>query len=403
MRIAMVGTRGVPARYGGFETAVEEVGRRLAERGHDVTVYCRPVEVGVDDGLQGGETATTSSRHLGMDRIELPALRRRSLETLSHSFLSAVDTRRRPRFDVVFLFNAANAPFIPLLRMRRTPVAVHVDGLESRRAKWGRLGRRYYRFVEALAVRWADALIADAEAIARYYEDEFAASSDTIVYGAACIGSLGTDDLVALDLEPERFHLVVARFEPENHVDLIVRGYRRSGATWPLVVVGGAPYSQDYSAAIVAAAGGDPRIRLVGPVWDQGTLDQLYHHAASYVHGHSVGGTNPSLLRAMGAGTAVIAFDVIFAREVLGEHGVYFADEASLAAALELCEADVDAARRRGSAGRERVATMYRWDDVAAAYEDLAGRLVAGRSRRREASGRRRRGSPWAGGAAPPG
>lgn len=385
----MVGTRGVPAHYGGFETAVEEVGRRLVERGHDVVVYCRSGEA-------------PSSSHLGMERVVLPALRRKSLETLSHTLVSALDSLRRPKFDVVFLFNSANSPFVPILRRRRTPIAVHVDGLESRRSKWGRIGRRYYRVAETLSVRWADALIADAASIGTYYSDEFGASTELIAYGAPLLEGLDACGLDELDIESGRFHLVVARFEPENHVDLIVRGYRRSNASWPLVVVGGAPYSAGYVAGVYDLAAGDGGIRLVGPVWDQALLDRLYHHAGTYVHGHSVGGTNPSLLRAMGAGTAVVAYDVVFAREVLGDVGWYFSDVDDLAARLEAAETDPAALRERGVRSRARVAAAYRWDDVAERYEQLAERLVAGESRRLEVGGRRNPRSPWRRHGAPP-
>lgn len=380
----MVGTRGVPARYGGFETAIDEVGSRLVERGHHVTVYCRST------------VASGPQSYRGMELVVLPALRRKSLETLSHTALSALDTLRRLRFDVVFLFNAANAPLLPVLRGRSTAVAVHVDGLESRRAKWGRIGRRYYRSCEALSVRWADALIADAAAIGDYYATEFGASTELIAYGAPILLDLDLGGVADLGLDPGRYHLVVARFEPENHVDVIVEGYRRSAATWPLVVVGGAPYSKGHIADVYAAAADDPRIRFTGPIWDQELLDRLYYHAGTYLHGHSVGGTNPSLLRAMGAGTAVVAFDVVFAREVLADAGLYFSDAAALGSLLERLEADPAELARLGDAGRERAATHYRWDDVAAAYEQLALRLAAGHSRRKEVSGRRDRGSPWA-------
>jgi len=151
MKIAMIGTRGVPARYGGFETAVEEVGRRLAERGHEVVVYCRG-----DD---------RSPEYLGMRRVRLPALRSRTAETLSHTALSVLHLLRR-RADVALVFNAANAPLLPMVRMARIPVAVHVDGLEWQRGKWGRWGRRYYLMGERCAVRWADELIADAGGVA---------------------------------------------------------------------------------------------------------------------------------------------------------------------------------------------------------------------------------------------
>ncbi len=299
----MIGTRGVPARYGGFETAVEEIGRRLADRGHEVVVYCR------------GGAEPRLDRYLGMELVHLPAARRKSLETLSHTFLSVASVlRQRRKPDVAIVFNAANAPFVPLLHARRIPVAVHVDGLEWRRTKWQGAGRRYYRGVEALSVRWADALIADAAGIAEYYAEEFGAPTELLSYGAPVQDDPQHDRIAELELQPAGYHLVVARFEPENHVLEIVRGYAASAATRPLVVVGSAPYSDDYTATISEIAAADPRIKLLGGIWDAELLDQLYANALSYLHGHSVGGTNPSLLRAMGAGTGVIAYDVNFNR-----------------------------------------------------------------------------------------
>lgn len=381
LRLAFIGTRGVPAQYGGFETAVEEIGRRLAARGHHVVVYRRAAE---------GETSSPSA-HLGMELRTLPALRSKALETLSHTMLSAVHHRFNRPAEVVFLFNAANAVLLPIVRLRsRTPVAVHVDGLEWQRSKWGRTGRWWYRMSESLAVRWADALIADAPGIAAYYAQTFGASTEQIAYGAPILERAGTDRIAALGLEPGRYHLVVARFEPENNVALIVEGYRASRAQLPLVVVGGAPYSAEYTQAVRAAAEGDERIRLIGPVWDQDQLDELYAHALLYLHGHRVGGTNPSLLRAMGAATAVAAFDVRFNREVAGDHAWTFATSGELASIVERAEADPADCAARGQALQRRAAASYRWDDVATAYEALARALLAGQTRRGEVSGRRR-------------
>ena len=177
MRIALLGTRGVPARYGGFETAVEEVGRRLADRGHRVVVYCRTA----------GADAPRPKTHLGMRLVHLPAARKRSLETLSHSALSVAHLLAH-RTDAAIVFNAANSPLLPALRAARIPVATHVDGLEWKRAKWGPVGQRYYRMAESMAVRWSDALIADAEGIAGYYRSEFGAPTTLLTYGAPLIG-----------------------------------------------------------------------------------------------------------------------------------------------------------------------------------------------------------------------
>jgi glycosyltransferase involved in cell wall biosynthesis len=377
MRIALVGTRGVPARYGGFETCVEEVGRRLVKAGHEVVVYCR---------ASGHCEALTE--YEGMSLVHLPALRRKSLETLSHTAMSVLHLMRHP-VDVAIVFNAANSPFLPLLRARGIPVATHVDGLEWNRAKWRGAGRRYYRLAESMAVRWSDALIADAQGIASYYAEEFGADTDLLTYGAPILTATGTDELRGIGLRENGYHLVVARFEPENHVDLIVDGYRRSAAELPLVVVGSAPYADEYTRRIHAMA--DERVQFLGSVWNQRLLDQLYANALTYEHGHSVGGTNPSLLRAMGAGTATIAFDVTFNREVLGPAGAYFADSGSLATLFERAEADRTETGRRACAARMR-ASAYDWDEVAGGYADLCARLALHRPTRRP-SGRRTHGS----------
>ena len=380
MRIAMLGTRGVPARYGGFETAIEEIGRRLVERGHEVVVYCRET---------GDPTADS---HLGMELVHLPAAHRKSLETLSHTALSVSHLLRSGRpCDAAIVFNAANAPFVPPLHARGIPVVVHVDGLEWQRGKWQGAGRRYYRVAESMAVRWADALIADAQGIADYYASEFAAETELIAYGAPVQDQPGAARLPRLGLEPRAYHLVVARFEPENHVSEIVSGYIGSQARHPLVVVGSAPYSDGYTARVKEMAIRDPRVRLLGGVWDQAQLDELYANALTYLHGHSVGGTNPSLLRAMGAGTAVLAWDVVFNREVLGDRGWFFDRPSGVAELLEEAEALPDLMIDTGRALRERARKTYDWDDVTVLYEELVARVAAGETVRGTATGRRAR------------
>lgn len=384
LSIAMVGTRGVPAAYGGFETAVEEVGRRLVLRGHDVTVYSR-------------SAGACPREHLGMRVVQLPAVPNKQLETLSHSALSTAHLISRRAPDAAFLFNAANAPFLPLLRARRVPTALHMDGLEWKRSKWGGRGRAYYRWAEQFGVRQADALIADAPGIADYYRHQFDVPTELIRYGAPLLAETPVDGVRELGLEPDGYHLVVARFEPENHVLEIVGGYRRSAAAKPLAVVGSAPYAAAYTQAISEAAAGDPRIRVLGGVFDQGLLDALYAHAHTYLHGHSVGGTNPSLLRALGAGTAVIAYDVGFNREVLEDDGWFFSTSADVASALHAAESAAGEVAARGRRGRVRAADRFTWDEVSAAYEGLALRLAEGFSVHAEARGARRREDEWAG------
>ena len=375
--IAMVGTRGVPARYGGFETAIEEIGQRLVARGHKVTVYCRH---------SNGSPEADPREYLGMKLVFLPALHKRSLETLSHTGISVMHLLGRQLFrrsDAAIVFNAANAPFLPLIRAAGIPVATHVDGLEWKRAKWGPAGQKYYLRMEALAVRCSDLLIADAIGIQDYYREKFDADTVYLAYGAPIQAGGETSKLAELGLERHGYHLVVARFEPENHVHVIVDGYARSSAKAPLVVVGSAPYSDEYTRSVHAL--GDERVRFVGGVWDQELLDQLYANAKVYWHGHSVGGTNPSLLRAIGSGTATNAFDVDFNREVLSTAGRYFGSAEDVAALVEEAE-DGAGLAERGELARA-FARRYDWDKVAEGYEQLCFELAA---MRHPAPGQRR-------------
>lgn len=364
MRIALLGTRGVPARYGGFETAAEEIGARLAEAGHDVVVYCR------NPGQR-----TTGYR--GMRLVNLPAIRARTLETLSHTAISTVHCIVRSRPQVVVLFNPANAPLASVLRLAGIRTAIHMDGLDADRAKWRGSGRRYFRLAEWLSVRVANEVIADSQAIADRLRAVHGRGATFLPYGAPLVDP-GAGQLTRHGLQTGGFHLVVARLEPENHVRLIVEGYRTSGSKLPLVVVGSAPYSAPHTVEIRRAAG-DADVRLLGAVWDQGLLDQLYANAASYIHGHSVGGTNPSLLRAMGAAAPIMAFDVVFNHETAGVTARYFRTRDDVASCIAADEADPSAARARGAAGRRRASERYVWDDVARGYEALCLRLAGGR------------------------
>lgn len=362
MKVAFVGTRGIPARYGGFETAVEEIAARFADQGVDVVVYCR-------------NSPERAAAHRGARLVHLPAIRSKSLETLSHTALSVIHLLRN-RVDVVLLFNGANAVFAPVLRRAGMPTAVHVDGLEWKRAKWSAPARRWHVLGERAAVRFADAVIADAPGISRYYRERHGAETVLLTYGAPILRDVGSCRIGEVGLARHRYHLVVARLEPENHVDVIVDGYVRSRARHPLVVVGDASFAGDHVRAVRAAAGGDARVRFLGAVWDQELLDELYANTLSYLHGHSVGGTNPSLLRAMGAGAPVIAHDVEFNRDIVGDTGRYFSRPEHVAAAVEAVEADPATARSSGLQGQAHVETTYRWDDVAAGYLTLCQHLT---------------------------
>jgi glycosyltransferase involved in cell wall biosynthesis len=218
-------------------------------------------------------------------------------------------------------------------------------------------------------------VVADARAIVEHVSLSYGRQSVYIPYGAPLVDP-ASDRLAELGLEPGGYHLVVARFERENHLDVVVEGRLRSTATAPLVVVGGAPYAEGYERRVRDLAAGDERVLFLGAIWDQPLLDQLYGHAISYLHGHSVGGTNPSLLRAMGAGAAVTAWDVVFNREVTDGAARFVNSPADVAAALFADEQDPTAAKERGEMLREHARVAYVWDDVAHEYERMCRRLL---------------------------
>ncbi len=370
MRLAILGTRGIPARYGGFETLAEELSARLAAAGHAVTVYTR-----------SHLAVPGVNVHRGAAVRRLPALRFKALETLSHTFLSCLDTSRRS-FDAVLLCNAANAPLVPLLHARGLPVALNVDGLERKRRKWGILGRSYYRVCESLSVHWADALVTDARVIQLYYRRAWHRQSVMIPYGGDLPAPQGDEALRRLGLSQGGYLLYVSRFEPENNPDRVIAAYSKVPGRVPLVVVGGAPYAPALARRVRELAGTDPRVMLTGPVYGESYRELLFH-ASAYIHATEVGGTHPALVEAMGAGRVVFFLDNLENREVVGKAGMPFAftGERALEDVLTVYLEEPAAVSSLGVAARARVLANYRWDDVAAAYEHVLEGLCSGNPR----------------------
>jgi len=353
-----MGTRGVPARYGGFETLAEELGRRLVTSGHSVTVYGRPGFV--DRSLRS---------HLGMRVVVLPALPTKHLETLSHTFLSTLHAARQG-FDVVLMCNAANAPFVGLLRLAGTPVALNVDGLERKRRKWGLAARAYSRCCERLAALLPNAVVTDAEVIRRYYRRCYRVASHMIAYGGDLEPPQGDEVLRQLGLVPGEYLLYVSRFEPENNPDRVVEAYTRVAGQRRLVMVGGAPYGAALERRVRELA--DPRVVLPGPVYGNG-YRQLLFNCRAYIHATEVGGTHPALVEAMGAGRPVLYYDTPENREVAGPAGLRFrfAGPDALELVVQRVVEDQDELQALSASSRRRVAERYSWSAVTGAYEEL--------------------------------
>ena len=374
MRLAIIGTRGVPARYGGFETMAAELSSRLAKRGHDVTVYCRAM-----DGSDGAEELAGDGTWNGVRRIVLPSLGHKYLETVSHTFLSAVDATRR-QFDAALLCNAANAFVLPILRMARIPVAINVDGIERKRRKWNALGRAVYTAGEALSVSFADQVIADAGVIASYYRQNYAASPLTIPYGSEFPAESDSDVLERLQLHARNYILYVSRFEPENNPLEVIRSYetlRASGVDAPpLLMVGKGLYAHDLVTELESHR--SKHVLIPGAIYGR-DYRTLQRNALIYIQATEVGGTHPALIEAMASGGAVLAHETPENREVGGDAIGYFQLRPRETLSRLLREWIADPALREAfrARGRQRAETYYSWDQVTNAYEALFARLSA--------------------------
>jgi glycosyltransferase involved in cell wall biosynthesis len=361
LRIAILGTRGVPANYGGFETFAEQLGARLAARGHHVTVYARSAYVGRE---------VTSYR--GIRVVRLPAPRSKYLETVVHTLFAACHALVR-RWDVVYICNSANVPAATLLWLARKQVILNVDGLEWQRRKWGTAGRAYYRACARIAAWLPVHVVTDARVIQRHYREAYGRATDYFPYGTDLDPVADDGTLGRLGLVPGNYVLYVSRLEPENNAHVVIESYRSVRADVPLAIVGDAPYASDYIASLKRTD--DPRVRFLGAIYGHG-YQVLRSHAAAYVQATEVGGTHPALVEAMGFGNVIIANDVPEHRETLGDAGLYYRDARQLAEAIDAVLGDTATCASLRDRAHQRARDTYGWDAIAAEYETWFGVLA---------------------------
>jgi len=358
MHIAIVGTRGIPGRYGGFETFADELARRLVERGHKVSVYCRERH--------------TEGTYLGSELRYLPTIRHKYFDTIAHTGFSTAHLLFH-RVDVALYCNAANAIFCWLPRLLGMPVALNVDGLERHRKKWNRVAKAWYRVSEWLATFCPTAIVTDAQAIEQYYRDRYQCPSTMIPYGAEPARLESSAILTTLGLEPDRYFLYVTRFEPENNPLLVREAFETLDTPLKLALIGDAPYAADYIVRIKDTL--DPRVVIPGYVFGDGYAE-LQSHCYAYVHATEVGGTHPALIEAMGRGALILYLETAENSEVAGGIGLPFTTATLpqvLRRALDMPPAErADWQQKAVNRVRER----YSWSAVTDQYEALFNRIV---------------------------
>lgn len=358
MRIAILGTRGIPANYGGFETFAEELSTRLVERGHQVRVYCR-------ERHPKGEYRGV---HLHYNRT----IRHKYFDTLAHTFFSTCHLLMH-RVDVALYCNGANAIYTFAPRLLGMPVALNVDGLERKRKKWNRLAKAWYLISEWLATFCPTVVVTDARTIEEYYRERYGKKSVFIPYGAEIGKARDTGTLARLGLEPGRYFLYVSRMEPENHPLEVREAFERVVTPMKLALIGDAPYAHEHIQRVRATA--DPRIVIPGGIYGAG-YRELGSNCFAYIHATEVGGTHPALIEAMGRSALVLYRNTPENEEVAGGAGIPFEPEnlaEKLRAVLAMSERDRAELQRKAVA---RVRERYSWEAVTEAYERVLGQMV---------------------------
>jgi len=353
--VAIIGTRGYPSYYGGFETAVRKLAPFLVDDGWDVTVYGRRGSTRDDDVERDHRVRSVVTR----------GIESKSLSTLSYGLTATIHAiRQKP--DIALVMNVANGYWLPLLRLAGIPVVVNVDGIEWDRAKWGRLAKFMFHTGAKLTARFGSRMIYDSTVIAARWKREFGLEGDFIPYG----GDVPPELPVEEGLAHREYVLVVARFVPENTVAEFFEAARDIARTRDVVIVGSSGYGGPLDDAVAALAAAHPRVRWLGHVSDDQRLLSLWQHAGAYFHGHSVGGTNPALVQAMACGAPIVARDTLYNREVLSDDGAVFTapDPTSIAEAVERLVSDPERQQAVSAVALRRAVSDYSWATVCGSY-----------------------------------
>jgi len=355
--VAIIGTRGYPSYYSGFETAVRYLSPYLADNGWAVTVYSRPGAT---------KEADPTADHRIRSQMTF-GIESRSLSTLSFG-LTAAFAASRLRPSVALVMNVANGYWLPLLKARKIPTVVNVDGIEWEREKWSAPAKAVFKGGAGLTARLADQLIYDSTALSERWMSDFGVSGNFIPYGGERQPELPLTD----GLRHRGYVLFVARFVPENTVHEFLAAARLLAHRHDVVIVGSSGYGGQLDDAVRGLADAHIGVRWLGHISDDRRLASLWQHAGAYFHGHSVGGTNPSLVQAMACGAPTVARDTVYNREVLGNSGVFVQPEApQIVAAIEGLLRDVAVSEQLGQRARERAAEHYTWPQVCSDYERL--------------------------------
>jgi glycosyltransferase involved in cell wall biosynthesis len=364
MKIAITGTRGIPNRYGGFEQFAEQLSQRLARHGHDVWVYNPSFHPVPCDEYKKVKIIRKSSPEKYMGPVA----------NYLYDFLCLRDAVKK-KADIILECGYATAtPAIRMLNFKKTLLLINPDGMEWQRPKWNLFTRNIIRISEKTAVRLAHRLICDNPEIISYYKEKYSIDPIYIPYGAEIFKNPDEQVLKTFNIQPYEYFLLISRFEPANNLGIIIEGFIHSGCEKKLLVVGDPRNS--LGRKLLKEFGSLSNVLFIKNIFDQNILDNLRYYSKAYFHGHSAGGTNPSLLEAMAAGSLIISHDNKFNRFILKENALYFKNENDF---IQILQSEKDWMPRKKSLveeNRKIIEKNYQWEDVTNQYEKLFKLLI---------------------------
>jgi glycosyltransferase involved in cell wall biosynthesis len=305
LKIAIIGSRGYPYIYSGYETLVKELSERLVKSGIEVTVYCH-------NKLFNEKPSKVN----GVNLIYTPSINSKNFSQLYNSFFSFIHVCFS-NVDVVLVVNSANGPFGLLTKIFRKKTCINVDGLEWLRPKWKGVGSLYFRFASKLATIFFDQIITDSDEMNKVYIKKFHKKSTVIAYGSTMRADINSKILKKFNLQKKQYYLIVGRLIPDNNSKLIIEGFLKSNSNKSIVIVGDVPYNDHYARDIKLLA--SSKVIFTGYVNDQFDLSILYSNCFCYIHGHEFGGTNPTMINALYFNSQIIALNTVFNREMLNK------------------------------------------------------------------------------------
>ena len=360
-KIAVIGIRGYPYVYGGYETLIKEISERLSTDDLEFTIYCHK-------NLFSNYPKVINKINL----IYIPTVKMKSLSTLLHSFFSTLHACFFAKYDFILYVNTANGPFGILTKLFRIKTAINTDGLEWKRPKWRGLGSKYFYYASYLSTKFFDVKISDSLEMQKIYKETFNSKSTFIPYGGIVRYSQNPELIDSFKLEKLDYYLVVGRLIPDNNVDFILEEYRRTNSRKKIVIVGDVLYKDKFANKMKKY--GSDKIIFTGYVKDQDILAELYHNCYAYIHGHEYGGTNPTLLKALAYGAPILALNTIFSKEVLDEskYGILFdKKKGKLSNIILNIEKDIKITNSLREISRDKINTIYNWEMVSREYKKL--------------------------------